>query len=296
MSKFKKITLFDTEKNLLRGKGMTTLNIPIEGLSRRQIERKIKEARADQRQKNKEFKENNKNGIVEVSNKLMIRNLPKVRFLKTIRLMLDRNTGNTTVIFGSSKAGKTMLQMHIFEKFYNKPKFINTLFSSNSQIGLYKGRKNLLKAKNFGKKGEEFVKLEKFINTECNNQYEWVNFFDDIIDIRFNRLLKNLILTFRNSKMSLVTDLQAPKLIPPDMRGNLNNIICMSLNTDELAEQVINIFLKSAFIKLGVLTPIERLLFYKKVTLNRGFIYINPASQQISFHRIPLETLKRKRK
>ncbi len=296
MSKFKKITLFDSEKNMRMGKGMTTLNIPIGGLTRREIERKIKEARKDQRDKNREFKEKNKNKIVEFSNQLVNNRFPKVNFLKNLRLILDRDTGNTTVLLGSSKAGKTMLQMFIFEKFYNKPKFINTLFSSNSQIGLYKGRKNLIRASNFGNKGEEYVKLEKFINKECNNQYDFVNFFDDIIDIRFNRLLNNLILTYRNSKMSFVGSLQATKLANPNMRGNINNVICLSFNTDELVEQVINIFLKSAFIKLGVLTPIERLLFYKKVTKNRGFIYINPASQRLSFHRIPVETLKKKRK
>lgn len=296
MRRFKKITLFDSEKNLRSGRGMTTIDIPIGGLSRRQIERKVKEARADQRRKNKEFKDNNKNKIVEFSNKLVNDKLPNIKFMKTIRLILDFGTGNTTVLLGSSKAGKTMLMMHIFEKFYNKPKFINTLFSSNSQIGLYKGRKNLLMASNFGSKGEEYVKLEKFINKKCNNKYDWINFFDDIIDIRFNRLLNNLILTYRNSKMSFIGGLQASKLVNPNMRGNINNVICMHFNTDELAEQVINIYLKSAFIKLGILSPMERLLFYKKATKDRGFIYIHPSTQRISFHKIPIETLKRKRK
>lgn len=295
MSRFKRITLFDTQKNMMTGRGMTTINIPIEGLRPDQVLKEVRRVRRDQRNQNREFKEKHKTGIVEIKNKLSSSHLPKIKYLKTLRLHLDIGTGNTTVLLGSSKAGKTVLMMHIFEKFYNKSKFINTLFSSNSQIGLYKGRKNLIKASNFGKKGEEYVKLQKFINKKCDNKYEWINFFDDIIDIRFNRLLNNLILTYRNSKMSFVGGLQASKLANPNMRGNINNVICMHFNTDELAEQVVNIYLKSAFIKMGILSPNERLIFYKKSTKDRGFIYIHPSSQSISFHKIPLETLKKKR-
>ncbi len=293
MNRFKKVTLFDTEKNMRTGRGMTTVNIKINGLTEDEIKEEIKIIREDQKLKNREFKINNKNGIT-TGPKFKIK-LPKVKVLKTLKLQLDKNTGNTTAILGSSKTGKTTVMMHIFEKFYNKPKFINSLFSRSPQILLYKGRKNLLKGQGFGIIGNDYIELQSFINTHCNNKYPFINFFDDILDMRFNKILRDLVLTLRNSNLSFVGAMQATKLLSKDIRGNVNNIIAMNFNNEELAEDVINIYLKSSFIKLGLNTPNERLLFYKKMTKDRGFIYIDPLNHIITFHRIPLETLIKKR-
>ncbi len=224
------------------------------------------------------------------------RKIPKgIKVLDKLNLKLDQGTGNTTYLLGSSKRGKSTLMMHIFRKHYNKKNFITTLFSINSQIPLYKSKKSLIKINNFGKDAQRYIKMEQVANKRCKNKYNWSNLIDDVIDIRDNRLINNMILTYRNSKISSVICLQYSNLLSKQSRSNINNICCFAFNTDEAIEVVIKTFLKGAFNKLGIRGLDEQIEFYRKMTMDHGFIYIHPESGMISFHKLSLQTLNSKK-
>jgi len=222
----------------------------------------------------------------------------KIKFdqKKTLNLKIDRGKGtaSTTFFIGASKAGKSTLMMHLWKKHYSRKSIISTLFSENSQISLYKGRKDLLKCDAFNDKAKKYIKMEKHINTKTGNKYEFVNLFDDIVGSRHNKLLMKMVLSYRNSRMHTLFCTQYSNLIDKATRGNINNILLFNMGTDENTEVVIETFLKSTFKKMGLRNMTEMVLFYRRVTADYGFIYVQPRNGKVSFHKIPYETLKKK--
>lgn len=221
-----------------------------------------------------------KDHIMSVYNKLPIQN--------TFNLVISPNTGNTTFLFGSSKRGKSTLMMHIYDRYYNTNSFVSTLFSINDQLDMYKGRPLLLRCPAFNKKAQKYIKLEKFINNKCANKYKWCNLIDDVIDVRHSKVLNNMVLTYRNSMLSTVMNLQYARLLSKQARCNVNNIILFGYNTDEGIADTVKVFVKSYFKKMGLTNETDMIELYKLLTNNHGFIYIQPMTDQISFHKIRL--------
>lgn len=130
--------------------------------------------------------------------------------------------------------------------------------------------------------------MEKFINTNCDNKYNFCNMFDDIINLKDNKLINDLILSFRNSNMSTIISLQYPRLLSKLQRNNINNVLIFGFNNDEIIVDVINYWLKGFFINLECKTEVEQIEFYKKMTNDYGFIYVSLLHNHISFHRLKL--------
>lgn len=203
--------------------------------------------------------------------------------LSEINLKLDAGTGNSTVLLGSSKAGKTTLMMQLFSKYYSGKDFISVLFAENAQIDLYKGKKRLVQA-NCYEPG--LIKMAHFIQKQTNNAYKFCFMLDDIVDKRDDKTLKKLVLSLRNSDISSIVSLQYTNLLAKNSRANVNNIILFRFNNQEAIDLAINQFLKAHFRRLGV-APDDMVDFYKSMTADHGFIYLHPASDSISFHRLP---------
>lgn len=217
-----------------------------------------------------------------------------------LKLQLDKGTGNTIFVLGSSKMGKSTALMKIYDKYYADSRTVSILWTCNPQIKLYKRHKHLLIAGVDGCGGldsdaQNLIKSQKKIQTGTKNKYQFLNIFDDVIAVRNNALLDNLILTYRNSKMSSIISLQYSNLMSKCGRANCNNILAFGFNTDEAIEVVIKTFLisyltkknKDAGNKTAPSMP-EMIQWYKEATSNHGFIYIKPADGHVSFHRFEL--------
>lgn len=261
----------------------------------------IKQLREDQRIKNKEFR-NNKNQpqIINNEQQLINNNQPQIinninssfkdiNILNTFDLYLDQNTGNSGVLLGSSKRGKSTLMMYIYNKYYGNDKdYISTLFSINSHIQVYKSDKNLLVSDCFNGRSQKYIKLQKYINSKCKNKYKFLNMFDDIIDMKYSKIINQLILTYRNSNISSYICLQYGFLLSKMNRANVNNIIIFGSNTNESITDLITTYLKPYFNKLGYKTYDSQMALFKYVTDNFGFIYIHPKTDNITFHKLIL--------
>jgi hypothetical protein len=201
-----------------------------------------------------------------------------------IDLKLDKDTGNSTVLMGSSKAGKSTLMMHLFLKYYAGKEFVTTLFAENVQIPLYTGpKKKKLVLVNCYEPG--LIKMAHFIQRGTDNHYRFCFMLDDIVDKRDDKALKKLVLSLRNSDMSSVVSLQFTNLLAKNSRANVNNILLFRFNSQEAIELAIAQFLKAHFRRMGI-EPDAMVDFYKKATADHGFIYLHPASDSISFHRL----------
>lgn len=284
-----RISLYDSKKNFETGKGQTSRSFQYE--NEQEKEDKIKQIKELQKQKNKEFTINLK--LRASDSNLIITNrehkIPKPKILGNIKLLLDRGTGNTTVIFGSSKSGKSTLMMYLYKKYYDRKNIISTLFSPSAHIKLFKKEKALIKSFDFGMDGEHYVKTQRYINQKTRNKYQFLNMFDDIIDVRFNRIINDLILTYRNSRISTIINIQYVKLLSMSARSNVNNIIFMHLNTHQDIKNTIEALLQSTLQKIGLKTVNDMINFYRKMTKDHGFMYFNPSSEQLTFHKLKIQ-------
>lgn len=297
MSTYKIIVLYDAERNKTTGKGYYSVSLRADDP---QLDEKIKKLRYDQKIKNATFKRYHKDNPGSAEN-LQVKNenppsenLPSKTMTQSLndpykktpfKLLLDQNTGNTTFIMGSSKMGKSTALMEIYDTYYSGKEFISILWTANPQIKLYKGHKNLLKSGIWNKQSEEVIEAEKKIQTKTKNRYKFCNMFDDVINVRNNTLIDNLLLTYRNSDMSSIISLQYSNLMSKCSRSNCNNILCFGFNTDEAIVVVIKTFLSGYLRTQGINILEDQINWYKEVTKDHSFIYIKPADGIVSFHR-----------
>lgn len=281
MHLYKTVHIYDCEKKL-----RTTKTFSTSGMTEKQIEERAKRIQEEAKEKNRLFKENKKNRIIQKVDE-MVKN-ETVKVLKDIDLILNEDTGNTIFLLGSSQRGKTTVMMHLYRKYYSSNKFVTILYAINYQIKHYEKQKNLIVCKTFNQQAEKVIKMQKYINSNCDNKYMFCNMFDDIVDQKFNKLLNSLILTYRNSNISSLISLQYPKLLNRTQRTNIHNVLLFGFNNDEAIIDVIKYWLKGFFHKLGYITELEQIEFYKKMTDDHGFIYVSSLHNHISFHKLSL--------
>lgn len=291
--KYKTIGLYDARKYAETGNGQRGTTIKIEGLTPKQIEKWATKIKDKQKLLNKQYKDEKRLKLIESRPKptelVLIQGSDPFKVHTSLNLKLDPGTGNTTFILGASKAGKSTTLMWIYDKYYANRKYISILFSINKHIKLYKKHKLLLKCPSFNKQSEKLVMMEKYINMKCNNKYHFVNMFDDILNVRHNKLLNNLILTYRNSNISSLVSLQYSNLLSKQARSNINNVLLFSFgSSDEAIEVAIRTFLRGIFTRLGYKTISDQLSLYRQLTQNHGFIYLHPSSGHFSVHRLNL--------
>ena len=163
---------------------------------------------------------------------------------------LDKNTGNSILLLGASKAGKTTCLMYLFDNLFSKKQntcktgYIPVLFSGNKHANIYKDpvMKNVEKCDKFTKESETLIYQCQKINKENNNDFNFLFILDDIIKINKSQIVSNLILTLRNSNISSIISLQYPKLFSPGCRGNVNNILFRIIPTSEISSLPDSIF------------------------------------------------------
>ena len=289
MNQYKRVTLYQADAK----KNKTVLVKYSNFKDSDEMDKYIMKLKEENKQRNKTIRAQNirdnietkLNKQVEYLNETLNVNIETYNDLSNF--MLDEGA-TSTVIFGSSKSGKTTLMTKtIYKMFYqNDNEFISTLFSGNPQINLYKDLKNLIIADGFNERSRKYIMMHKYINSKTDNAYKFLEMFDDILDIKYSSLVNNLILSYRNSNISSVICLQYIKLLSKQNRANVNNIIIFRCNSDEAIKDIIDTFLKSFLLNLGLVTYKEQYNFYKSVTENYGFFYVVPRINRMTIHRI----------
>lgn len=202
----------------------------------------------------------------------------------TLTLPLAKNTGNSVVIFGSSKAGKSTLMSHIYQKYFKKA--IPTLFTINWNNKAYGRDFKPIMYKGWNREAEEYIHLQRKINMETSNRYTFLNMIDDIISVNTSPIVNDLILTLRNANINSIINLQYPRLLSKMARANANFIIFFRFNSEETIIDAIDVFLGSHFRRMGIKTKEEQIEKYKELTKDYGFIVLEPMTDKVSFHRL----------
>lgn len=206
-----------------------------------------------------------------------------------VNLRLDENSGNTTLILGSSKRGKSTLMMHLYDRYYSSAvdkKSINTLYSGNPQLKIYRNDRNLIVADGFTAEHAKYIQMQKYINTKTKNKYKFCNLFDDIIDQKHSRIINQMVLSYRNSNISLMICLQYMFAFSKANRANVNNTFVFGANNAEDEENLIKHVLKPYFVQLGYKEYNTQVMLFRECTKNYGFFYIDNLKNKISAHRL----------
>lgn len=290
--RYRKITFYDAQRKSETGIGTYTKSWTVSKYAPGELDKIVADHRAAQGEKNAAFKkalraEKDRQATSVENIRLPPEEIPGIVVKHSLKLALDPGTGNSTVLIGSSKAGKSSTMMYLYRRHYGSADFITTLFASNPQIALYEPNdresKRLITVTGYDPR---LIRLARAINRGANNKYKFCFMLDDIIDQRQDKTLAELILTLRNSNISSMVCLQYGNLLAKMSRSNVNNVLLFRFNNDEAIEVVVAQYLKSHFRKLGV-PPDNMVAFYKQATADHGFIYLHPASDVISFHRLP---------
>lgn len=309
---YKSVQLYDAQKNRETGNGYHTKNLKTHD----NIKDEIKKLREEQKLKNMEYKKANpkrrQNSLLQsiplILEENVAHSLPSSNFSETeelivspevepiknepqrtpFKLLLDSGTGNTIFILGSSKMGKSTLLLKIYDEYYSGSEYVSILWAGNPQIDIYKKHKNLIVSGVWDKRGEKIISSQKKIQIGTKNKYQFCNMFDDVLDMRNSDLLKNLLLSYRNSKISSIISLQYPSLLQKSARANVNNVICFNFISDEAIIVVLKIYFIGYLAKLGIKSLGDQISWYKEMTKDHSFIYLKPAEGHVSFHKLSI--------
>ena len=187
----------------------------------------------------------------------------------------------STVIFGSSKSGKTTQVIKLLHKYFNDKNLITVFISPNIHKAIYKDLpKNVIKIDRWD---DDLIKDIHKIQQKTANKYRFLIATDDIIDTKNNKMVLQLILTLRNSLINSIICMQDTKLISRPARSNVNNFIFRKYNGCEGPEDSVKLFL-GTFEPFNKLRLDDKMSLYKKLTLDYKFIYLNALEDDLTFH------------
>lgn len=192
----------------------------------------------------------------------------------------EQKTGGCSfAIVASTRAGKTTLMKHIIDEYFKK--HLTILMSNSIHAEIYKEIDGVVKSPVFSPK---IIKEAYEINRKCDNHYPFLYILDDIVTAKFDKELLKLFTIYRNSGLSCIMNVQSPMLLNTASRGNINFVILGKLNSDEMIEKVIRMYLMTS---LEGKMP-EKILMYKKLTDKHHFIFVNNITGEIYRFKIRL--------
>ena len=192
--------------------------------------------------------------------------------------------GATTVIFASAKAGKTTLTTHIIKKYYDDKNMIVIVMSPSINATIYKPIKKMKNVIAVDFFDADLIRDLARIQRKTANKYRFCVVLDDVVDGKNNQQIQKMILVYRNLSISTVLNLQDIKLMSRTGRHNGNNFIFMRQNTQDAIEDVLALYLNSYQPFMGIQNKMDKVNMYRKLTEDRGIIYLNALDDEISFH------------
>jgi hypothetical protein len=182
-------------------------------------------------------------------------------------------TGFTTVLFGSSKSGKTTLMKEIVKlPQIAEPDVIKFLISPSINAKIYKDiDKKIIRMDRWR---DELVHGLERVQKKTKNKYTFLLIIDDCVLNKNSGKIMQLFCTMRNIKVSTIMLLQSTTLLNRNSRFNSNNIIFKKCNVGEGVEQIMDWFLKS-YPPFDKLDKNAQQQMYREICNDYGFINLD---------------------
>jgi hypothetical protein len=181
----------------------------------------------------------------------------------------DSKFGFSILLCASTRAGKTSLMNHLYEKHFRK--HITTVMSNSLQSDAYDHVKRFAVLSDLYH--PEMLKEMYQINHSTGNHYEFCIILDDLTNVKNDKEYLRLLTIYRNSRISCIVSAQGISMFNKTARGNINFVFLGRLNSDAEVEKVIKEYLLSYFPK--TLNMAEKISLYRKLTDDHWFFCID---------------------
>jgi len=165
---------------------------------------------------------------------------------------VDKPSGTTALVLGSSFSGKTSLLVHALD-LITKGKYYDVIVVMTESINAEPLKKlpgNVLISNAFF---PGLIKLAYDINRATNNRYRFLFVLDDIVNFRGKDSFQKLILTYRNSGISTIVLTQYSKLLAPSQRSSVHKIYFTGARDYNSREYIVKNWLKGHMQDRGIL-------------------------------------------
>ena len=231
----------------------------------------------------------------EIDNIGKVGKMPIIKSKEAPNIEFDKGMANTAVLCGSSKRGKSTLMVAIYNKYFkDNDDLITILISPSCHIDIFdKLPKKIFKINKFGRDTAKLIKALKRIQNRTKNAYRFLLMIDDCVDLRYSKVLDDCILTMRNSEISTIISIQYSKIISPQSRASLNQVLVFAQNTDQSINSLLDSFFRSEFRKITKITNKEDLVEeFREITQKshkgHSFLLYNVFDGILSHHLLQL--------
>ena len=150
-----------------------------------------------------------------------------------------KRNGVTIALLGSSGCGKSTVIRKIFvDAIYGSKDYITSIHTNSST-------------------SDAFAKLPKDVivfpvgldhnailycyhtNSKYEKKYNFVNILDDVLGIRYDTLVRDMFLIYRNTNITSVVSVQYPKLVPVAVRSSVYFTFAFDFNNEEAIEIIV---------------------------------------------------------
>lgn len=187
----------------------------------------------------------------------------------------DNKFGCSIMMVASTRAGKTTLVNHIYDRYFKD--YITCLHTNSIQSDIYKEmKKGTIACPTYI---PELIKETAKINKGTNNKYKFLHIVDDVVDKKHDPVLMKLFTIYRNSRITGIITAQEISIMNSIQRSNINYTILMRLNSDMAIEKVVKTYLRSYFPKSMTLN--DMIKAYKEMTSDHAFIVIDNINDEL---------------
>lgn len=181
----------------------------------------------------------------------------------------DDKFGCSLMFLGSTRSGKTTMLNYVFKQ--NFRDYISVLMSNSLNSDAYDYLKKFCLPSDFYH--PEVLKDMYKINHATNNHYRFMAVIDDIPDKSSDSELARLLTIYRNSRISCCVCIQAPTMLKPVARNNINFVFCGRLNSDYEIERTVKNFVGSYFPR--GMSMEDKIKLYRYLTEDHCFLVVD---------------------
>jgi hypothetical protein len=197
-----------------------------------------------------------------------------LRNVETLQVPDDK-FGFSILLCASTRAGKTSMMNHLYNKYFKK--HITTVMSNSLQSDAYDFVKHTAILSDLYH--PEMLKTMYQINHAINNHYKFCIILDDLTNVKNDKEYLRLLTIYRNSRLSCIVSAQGISMFNKTARGNINYVFLGRLNSDAEVEKVVKEYLLSYFPRDIGLT--EKIHLYRTLTDNHFFIVIDQVNGDV---------------
>lgn len=192
--------------------------------------------------------------------------------LKNIEMLKfpDDKFGCSFLLCASTRAGKTSMLNHLYDKYFKKHCVAVMSNSLNSDAYDYIKKSYVALSDLYH---PEVLKDMYTINHSLSNKYKFCVILDDLANIKNDKEYLRLLTQYRNQRISCIVSAQGISMFNKTARGNINYVLLGRLNSDAEVEKVVKEYLISYFPRDINLS--EKIAMYRQLTDDHFFLVVD---------------------